>query len=137
VGSRLHSVMPIQRGSIYGSIIPGKMLADPEFQGNGKYKFFLVLQGDEQFKKHPYRIVALINTAYPPFTTTATQLELKNVGEQFVAPSMQVTHGYIDLSFLNMVAAEFIRDADYAGMLSSAELTTMNYKIMAATGIIQ
>lgn len=107
--------LPIVRGQIYGCHISGSLLADSSYHKTGKYKYFVVLQGDDAFGRHPYRAVAFINTLQPPYITTQSQLSINNISSQFVNPPERIDRGYIDLTFMVMLPVTVIREADYAG----------------------
>lgn len=113
------------------------MLVDPEYQQSGKYKYYVVLQGDDKFNRHPYRAVALINSLEPPYITTVSQHPLRNIREQCFSDPEIIDHGYVDLSYILMLPADVIRASSYVTQLTKDSMGSINKKIMNGLGIVR
>ncbi|WAH35067.1 hypothetical protein [Alicyclobacillus dauci] len=129
--------MPIIRGQVRGAHLPGKFLADETYQKKGKYKYFVVLQGDDHFSKHPFRAVALINSIEPKHVTTTSQHPVQDLSMLAIRQDDEILdHGYIDLSYIVMLSATDIRNSDYIHTLDEQSLRVMDRRLLAGLGVI-
>lgn len=129
---------PIERFSIYGNYISGDKLGDVKYQGSSKYKYFVVLHGDDHFARHPFRAVALINSEERSYSTTESEYGLKNIEEILTRDQDLRLHGFIDFTYLIMLHVQFIRQSDYILTLELApnELKKLNSRLAIGVGII-
>lgn len=128
---------PVLRGQIRGAFFDGYTLADPARANTGRYKYFVVLQGDDHFSTHPMRAVVFINSHQPPFALTQTQMPLKNIKEMCTNDTEIIDHGYVDLSYVFPMPIEFIRNSEYVTTLTPDTIEKqLNKRLAVGMGIL-
>lgn len=105
----MSNISIIVRGQMYGQHFDEHFFADPSIRKDGKYKYFVVLQDDDSFTRHPFRAAVFINSKPPSHCADYTQYPLRNIKKECIHDPEIIDHGYIDLSFVFMVSVKEIK----------------------------